>query len=80
MKFVPCQGGNACTQDGTHCQGCGRSHEEIAATSELANNIAEFAIKMGYENSDEFASFIGFKAAGKIRMMQMSANGEFPFS
>ena len=28
MKFSPCNG--KCTEDGTHCEGCGRSHEEIA--------------------------------------------------
>lgn len=28
MKFGPCIGG--CTNEGTHCEGCGRSHEEVA--------------------------------------------------
>ena len=31
MKFVPCNS-DLCTKDGTHCAGCGRSHEEIAET------------------------------------------------
>lgn len=70
MKFSPCRGGNACTQDGTHCEGCGRSHEEIAATRELINAIAQYALKMGYENLDEFTQFVAMKAAGKVRFLQ----------
>ncbi len=42
MKFVPCQKGQ-CTYDGTHCEGCGRSHEEIAETKALIGNIVNFA-------------------------------------
>ncbi|MDD1613160.1 MAG: DUF1289 domain-containing protein, partial [Methylococcaceae bacterium] len=29
MKFSPCISGK-CTYEGTHCGGCGRTHEEIA--------------------------------------------------
>ncbi len=29
MKFKPCTG--KCTTEGTHCEGCGRTHEEVAA-------------------------------------------------
>jgi predicted Fe-S protein YdhL (DUF1289 family) len=74
MKFNPCQGGNNCTQDGTHCQGCGRSHEEIAATGQLVDTLLEFANKMEYENVDEFLMAVAQKAAGKHRMMQMNAS------
>lgn len=71
MKFSPCQGGDNCTEGGTHCQGCGRSHEEIAETRQLIGQIANFAQKMGYENIEEFTTFIAAKAAGKARMQQM---------
>ena len=30
MKFNPCN--DKCTYEGSHCQGCGRSHQEIADT------------------------------------------------
>lgn len=53
MKFSPCTG--QCTQDGTHCLGCGRSHEEIAETKQLVGALAEFAIRQGYENKEDFA-------------------------
>ena len=53
MRFVPCNG--QCTKEDTHCEGCGRSHEEIAEMKELATNAVEFATKMGYENPEEYA-------------------------
>ncbi len=70
MQFSPCRGGNNCTQDGTHCQGCGRSHEEIAETRQLVDAMAQFALKMGYENVEEFARFVAMKAAFKATMMK----------
>ena len=71
MQFSPCKGGDFCTQDGTHCQGCGRTHEEIAQTRELMANLATYAVDMGYENIEEFTSFVGEKAAKKARMLIM---------
>ena len=56
MKFNPCTG--KCTEDGTHCQGCGRTHEEIAEMKKNVMNLILFAKKMGYENIDEFADTI----------------------
>ena len=70
MKFSPCLGGDNCTQGGTHCEGCGRSHEEIAETREIIDSVAEYALKKGFENIDEFTQFVAMRAAGKARMMQ----------
>ncbi|HEB96257.1 MAG TPA: DUF1289 domain-containing protein [Sedimenticola thiotaurini] len=75
MQFSPCKGGENCTQGGTHCQGCGRSHEEIAATRELIAGITRFALEMGYENVEQFTAFVGDKAAKKIRMAQAEQQG-----
>ncbi len=66
MKFNPCQGKENCTEGGTHCQGCGRSHEEIARTRELIGVIAGFAQEMKYESYQEFAAFVGDKVAKKV--------------
>ncbi|MCP4995569.1 MAG: DUF1289 domain-containing protein [Gammaproteobacteria bacterium] len=66
MQFSPCRGGESCTQGGTHCEGCGRSHEEIAKTRELVASLVDFGLEMGYENYDEFTRFIGEKAAKRI--------------
>ncbi len=65
MQFSPCRGKDHCTEAGTHCEGCGRSHEEIASTRALIASIADYAINMGYDNYSEFTSFVGDKA-GKI--------------
>ena len=61
MKFSPCTG--KCTEEGTHCEGCGRSHEEIAEMKALVAGLVVFAQKMGYENIDEFADGV----AGSIK-------------
>ncbi len=72
MQFSPCRGGMNCTQDGTHCQGCGRSHEEIAQTKKLSNDIAAHIQKMEYENVEDFLQFLAFKAFNKVQMERMN--------
>ena len=61
MKFSPCTG--ECTEEGTHCEGCGRSHEEITEMKKLVGNLVAFAEKMEYENIDDFANGV----AGSIK-------------
>ncbi len=65
MKFVPCQSGG-CTDDGTHCAGCGRSHVEIAETKQLVKNIVEFSRKQEYENVNDFAAFLNKNLLKKL--------------
>ncbi len=54
MIFKPCTGD--CTEEGTHCEGCGRSHEEIAEMNELVGGLVAFAERMEYENIQDFAN------------------------
>ena len=61
MKFSPCIG--KCTDEGTHCEGCGRSHEDIAEMNKLVYGLIAFAEEKGYENIDDFAEGI----AGTIK-------------
>ncbi len=61
MKFKPCTG--KCTDTGTNCEGCGRTHEEIAELKTHVGNLIAFAEKMGYENVEEFANGV----AGTIK-------------
>jgi len=75
MQFSPCKGKDNCTEGGTHCEGCGRSHEEIARTRELIGAVAACALEMGYENYQEFAAFVGDKAAKKVGAAQEQASG-----
>jgi len=71
MRFSPCRGGDFCTREGTHCEGCGRSQQEIAETSELVGAVVKYALDMGYENIEEFTAFVGEKAAKKARKAQL---------
>jgi len=71
MKFNACRGGDFCTREGTHCDGCGRSQKEIAETSELVGAVVKYVLDMGYENVEEFTTFVGEKAAKKVRKAQM---------
>jgi len=56
MKFSPCTGN--CTDLGTYCEGCGRSHEEIAAMKKPVGELVDLAKKMKYENVEEFANAV----------------------
>lgn len=65
MKFIPCNG--ECTEAGTYCEGCGRSHEEIAETKQMVKALVVFAQKMEYENIEEFANSIGSNILKKLQ-------------
>ena len=66
MKFNPCISGQ-CTYEGSHCDGCGRSHEEIAQTKALVATVVQFAQKMEYENHEDFATFIAKNVLKKLQ-------------
>lgn len=66
MKFNPCIVGK-CTEEGTHCKGCGRSHVEIAETKQLVKALVNFAQKMDYENVEDFSGFIGQSLLKKLQ-------------
>jgi len=65
MKFNPCI--DKCTSEGTHCQGCGRSFEEIAGTKKLVISIVDFIQDQDYENSEEFVSAISKSVLKKLK-------------
>ena len=65
MKFRPCISGQ-CTEDGTHCKGCGRSHEEIAETKAMVKGLVSFAKKQDYENIEEFSAFVSKNVVKKF--------------
>ena len=65
MKFSPCVPGQ-CTEEGTHCEGCGRSHQEVAETKQLIGSLVSYAKKQNYDNAEEFVNFVSKKAIKKI--------------
>jgi len=56
MKFTPCI--DKCTSEGSYCEGCGRSHQEIADTKKLVLSIVDFIKTQHYENSEDFLNVI----------------------
>lgn len=66
MNFKPCIKGQ-CTDQGTHCEGCGRTHEEIAETKKMIKALVDFAQTMDYQNHEEYANFIGKTILGKLQ-------------
>ena len=65
MKFNPCI--DQCTYEGSHCQGCGRSFEEIAQTKQLVMSIVNFVQSQGYENCEEFVNAISKSVLKKLQ-------------
>ncbi len=65
MKFNPCI--DKCTYEGTHCEGCGRTHQEIAETKKLVMAVVDFAQEQDYENIEEFANAIGQSVLKKLK-------------
>jgi predicted Fe-S protein YdhL (DUF1289 family) len=66
MKFNPCIPGQ-CTDQGAHCEGCGRTHEEIAETKKMVMALVNFAQMKDYENYEDFADFIGRSILAKFQ-------------
>lgn len=64
MQFVPCQ--DQCTKDGTHCEGCGRSFQEIAETKAIVSSAIELIRRYEYENPDEFVAAISKSIIKKL--------------
>jgi len=67
MIFNPCNGD--CTDEGSHCEGCGRSHEEIAAMREPVGDLAALADEMGYENIEVFADAVAASIKYKMGLL-----------
>lgn len=65
MKFNPCI--DLCTYEGTRCEGCGRSHQEIADTKKLVMSIVDFIQTQDYENSEEFLDKISKSVLKKLQ-------------
>ena len=65
MRFNPCI--DQCTKDDTHCQGCGRSHTEIAGTKKIVQSAVTFIQEQNYENPEEFVAAISKSILKKLQ-------------
>lgn len=66
MKFQHCL--DLCTSEGSHCQGCGRSHQEIAETKQLVKGIVSFIKQQDYENPEDFLARINHSVLKKLTL------------
>lgn len=64
MTFKPCI--DECTKDGSHCAGCGRSHQEIAETKQLVKTAVEFIRAHQYDNPEDFVAAISRSILKKL--------------
>lgn len=64
MKFQPCV--DLCTTDGSHCDGCGRSHQEIAETKQLVKSAITLIKQQQYENPEDFIAAISKSILKKL--------------
>lgn len=69
MEFKPCNG--KCTEEGTHCEGCGRSQAEVADLRKLVSGLVDYARTMEYENYEDFADGV----AGSIKYLMGEGHG-----
>jgi hypothetical protein len=60
-RFQPCHGKDACRDDGERCLTCGRSLTEIARLRAGIDALATLALDAGYDNSEEYASYVARK-------------------
>ena len=65
LVFNPCN--DKCTYEGSHCQGCGRSHQEIADTKKMVMSIVNFIQDQDYENCEEFVNTISKSVLKKLQ-------------
>ena len=65
-QFKPCVSRSACTEDGTHCRGCGRSHQEINAVREQVALMSAFIRQMQYDNPQDFLQWLQGKVLKRL--------------
>jgi len=65
-NFTPCQGKNACRDNGVLCLTCGRKLTEIMKLRELMQELTALAIEYDYENVDDYAEYIARKVSKMI--------------
>lgn len=67
MSFKPCVNRNACSEDGSHCRACGRTHEEIAQIRLLVNQTYNLVTSWDYDNLGEFFAYLHKKIDKKLK-------------
>lgn len=71
MKFRPCI--NECTTEGTFCQGCGRSHEEINESKALVGKVVAHLTKYGYDDPENFLAVLNKKSLTRYAQLKQES-------
>ena len=64
--FIACSGKSACTEDGTHFRGCGRTHDEIVRTRDAISALTQVALDKDYDNVEAFARYVASRIVKKL--------------
>jgi predicted Fe-S protein YdhL (DUF1289 family) len=64
--FTPCQGKNACRDNGDICLTCGRKLTEITKLRDLMQALSALAIVHNYENVEDYANYIARKVVKMV--------------
>jgi predicted Fe-S protein YdhL (DUF1289 family) len=65
MRFSPCT--SQCTNEGTHCEGCGRSHLEIRETQAITKDLVQHLVKYDYDDPENFLDSIKAKVLKRAK-------------
>ncbi len=68
--FRPCQGKNACRDNGVLCLTCGRKLGEVQTLRELMGQLSDLAVNYEYENVEEFTQYVARKLEKMITYRQ----------
>jgi len=71
--FKPCQGKNACRDNGVLCLTCGRKLNEIVQLRVLMQQLTELAINYNYENVEEYTEYLTRKVAKMIEYQRTNS-------
>jgi hypothetical protein len=74
--FKPCQGKNACRDDGVLCLTCGRRLVEIHSLRELLQQLTELAVDYDYENVEEYTVYVTRKLEKMILSRRQEQVGQ----
>ena len=69
MKFSPCT--SLCTTNGSHCSGCGRSHDEINESKVLVANIVQHLTKYNYDDPEMFLNMLQAKSLKNLALTKV---------
>jgi hypothetical protein len=75
--FTPSKGRTACRDDSVKCLTCGRSSAEIEQTRNLIDALAEFVCAQGYDNVNEFATYVADKVEKKVSYRRETQDGNY---